>query len=72
MSMTYLPLEVWNKHWQLDGPRVCCRACRRAQDLTDAAAFIHAPGYKLRTVNAQYPSRELAMVLQEKIRLDWF
>ena len=50
MSVTYLPLQAWNKHWQLDGQRVRCRLCRSVQDLTQASAFTHAPYCKARIV----------------------
>jgi hypothetical protein len=72
MSVTYLPLQAWNKHWQLDGQRVRCRLCRSVQDLTQAGAFTHAPYCKARTVEAQYPSRELAILLQQKIQAGLF
>ncbi|MCK1794285.1 hypothetical protein [Pseudomonas violetae] len=72
MSVPYLPLEAWNKHWKVDGSRVRCRLCHHVQDLTQAGAFTHAPYCKARTVEPQYPSRELATVLQEKIRLGLF
>lgn len=68
MSVPYLPLEAWNKHWQLDGSRVRCRLCNHVQDLTQAGAFTHAPHCKVRTVEPQYPSRELGMLLQQKIQ----
>jgi hypothetical protein len=72
MSVPYLPLEAWNKHWQLDGPQVCCRLCNHVQDLTQAGAFTHAPYCKARTVEPQYPSRELAVLLQQKIQAGLF
>ncbi|MNB86953.1 hypothetical protein D3C76_322450 [compost metagenome] len=72
MSVPYLPLEAWNKHWKVDGSRVRCRLCGSVQDLTDAGAFRHALGCKAWGLQTQYPSRELATVLQEKIRLGLF
>ncbi|NMX36206.1 hypothetical protein [Pseudomonas sp. WS 5413] len=72
MSVPYLPLEAWNKRWTLDGSEVRCLLCGSGQNLTQAGAFHHGFGCKARTVEAQYPSRELATVLQEKIRLGLF
>ena len=72
MSVPYLPLAAWNKHWKVDGSRVCCRLCNHAQDLTQAGAFTHAPYCKARTVEPQYPSRELATLLQQKIQAGLF
>lgn len=72
MSVTYLPLEAWNKHWTLDGPRVRCRLCGLSQDLTDARAFQHALGCTARSLHGQYPSRELASLLQQKIQAGLF
>ncbi|MFW0757741.1 hypothetical protein ACN1C3_23935 [Pseudomonas sp. H11T01] len=72
MSVTYLPLQAWNKHWTLDGSRVRCRICGVSQDLTAAGAFQHALGCKARTPQAQYPSRELAALLQQKIHAGLF
>ncbi len=72
MSVPYLPLAAWNKHWKVDGSRVRCRLCNHVQDLTQAGAFTHAPYCKARTVEAQYPSRELATLLQQKIQAGLF
>lgn len=72
MSVPYLPLQAWNKRWSLDGDQVRCQRCGHVQELTEAGAFRHAINCKARTQEAQYPSRELAMVLQEKIRLGLF
>ena len=66
MSVTYLPLEAWNKHWKLDGVLVRSRLCGSAQGLTDAGAFSHALGCKARSLKAQYPSRELAPYCSRK------
>lgn len=72
MSVPYLPLEAWNKHWKVDGSRVRCRLCHHVQDLTQAGAFTHAPHCKARTPDPQYPSRELATLLQQKIQAGLF
>ena len=72
MSVTYLPLEAWNKHWKLDGVLLRCRLCGSAQGLTDAGAFSHVLGCKARSLKAQYPSRELASILQQKIQSGLF
>ncbi len=72
MSVPYLPLIAWNKHWKVDGQRVRCRLCRVCQNLTDAEAFSHAIGCKARSLKGQYPSRELAVLLQQKIQAGLF
>ena len=72
MSMTYLPLKAWNKHWTLDGQLVRCRLCGSAQDLTDASAFRHALGCKAWGLQAQYPNQELAALLLQKIQAGLF
>ncbi|VVN98211.1 hypothetical protein [Pseudomonas fluorescens] len=72
MPVTYLPLQAWNKHWELDGSRVRCRLCGRVQDLTDAGTFSHALGCKAWGLQAQYPSRVLASLLQQKIQAGLF
>ena len=50
MSVTYLPLAGWNKHWKVDGQRVRCRLCRVSQNFTEAEAFSHALGCKARSL----------------------
>ena len=72
MSVTYLPLVIWNKHWELDGSRVRCRYCLRAQELTDTRSFVHALGCEAWGLQAQYPSRDLATIVGHKIRLGLF
>jgi uncharacterized protein (DUF2252 family) len=72
MSVPYLPLEAWNKRWSLDGAQVRCQLCGHVQELTEAGAFRHALNCKARTLEAQYPSRELETVLQAKTRLGLF
>ncbi len=72
MSVTYLPLQAWKTRWQLDGPRVRCRRCGKGQDLTEASAFHHALGCKDWGRQAQYPSRELASILEQKIQAGLF
>ncbi|MDI3275885.1 hypothetical protein [Pseudomonas sp. AL03] len=72
MSVPYLPLEAWNKRWALDGAQVRCKLCGHVQDLTQAGAFCHALSCKARTLEAQYPSHELAALLQQKIQLGLF
>ncbi|VVN23535.1 hypothetical protein [Pseudomonas fluorescens] len=72
MSVTYLPLEAWNKQWQIDGSRVRCRWCGKGQDLTEAGAFHHALGCKDWGRQAQYPGRELSSLLQQTIQVGLF
>ena len=70
MSVTYMPLVIWNKHWELDGSRVQCRYCLRFQELTDNRSFSYALGCGAWGLQAQYPGRELATIVAYKIRLD--
>ena len=72
MSVPYLPLEVWKKHWKVDGSRVRCRLCGSVQELSDPDMFSHTLGCKAWGRQAQYPSRELASLLQQKIQLGLF
>jgi hypothetical protein len=59
-SVTYLPLVIWNKYWELDGSRVRCRCCSRFKELADNRNFSHALGCEAWGLQAQYPGRELA------------
>ena len=72
MSVTYMPLVIWNKHWELDGSRVQCRYCLRFQELTDNRSFSYALGCGAWGLQAQYPGRELATIVEHKIRLGLF
>ena len=72
MSVTYLPLEIWNRYWILEGPLVRCRRCGASQDLTDVHAFSHALGCQLCGLQAQYPCRELAIIIEQKIQAGLF
>lgn len=72
MSVTYLPLQAWNKHWKVDGSLVRCLRCGASQDLTAPDTFSHALGCKAWGLQAQYPSRELAALLQQKIQAGLF
>ena len=72
MSVTYLPLEIWNRHWSLEGLLVRCRRCGASQDLTDGRAFSHVLGCQLWGLQAQYPCRELAIIIEQKIQAGLF
>jgi hypothetical protein len=72
MSISYRPLDAWNEFWALDGAQVRCKFCNAYQDLTENQAFRHLLSCEAKTLEDQYPARELAMVLQEKIRLGLF
>ena len=72
MSVTYLPLVVWNKHWELDGSQVRCRCCLRFQALTDTRSFIHNLGCEAWGLQALYPSHGLATIVEHKIHLGLF
>ena len=64
-TVPYLPLERWNRQWDLIGTRVQCKACRSQQE--GNYAFIHLLQCPARTVGAQYPLRELHQILKDQI-----
>ena len=68
MSVTYLPLEIWNRHWSLEGLLVRCRRCGASQD----RAFSHALGCQLWGLQVQYPCRDLAIIIEQKIQSGLF
>lgn len=72
MSVTYLPLEIWNRYWGLEGPLVRYRRCEASQGLTDGRAFNHVLGCQLWGLQAQYPCRELATIIEQKIQAGLF
>lgn len=67
MAMPYLPLRAWHQQWTLDGDWVRCRHCQQGQALIEAPAFRHARHCPRYGQAGQYPSRELAQILQAKI-----
>jgi len=68
MSVPYLPLEAWKKHWGLEGLQVRCLGCGASQHLQDLEAFRHALGCHAWERAAQYPGRELSALLEQKRR----
>jgi hypothetical protein len=68
MSVTYLPLQLWNKRWKLDGPWVSCRRCGYVQHVTNPRAFNHALGCPVQSLYGQYPFLELGVILEQKIQ----
>ena len=72
MSVTYLPLEIWNRHWSLEGPLVRCRRCGASQGLTDYRAFSHTLECPFWEYQVQYPCRELATIIEQKIQAGLF
>ena len=54
------------------GSRVRCRCCLPSQELTATRSFIHALGCEVWGWQAQYPGRELATIVEYKIRLGLF
>jgi hypothetical protein len=68
MSVTYLPLAAWHKHWMLDDLQVRCRGCGGSQDLMAAETFRHALGCHAWGRQAQYPGRELMAHLDRTIQ----
>ena len=70
MSVTYLPLEIWNKHWSVEGHQVRCRCCRATQSFTDLSPFNHVLGCKAQALDAEYPCYELTVILEEKTKIE--
>lgn len=66
MSETYLALELWNKHWSVEGHKVRCRCCRATQSFTDLNQFNHVLDCKAQAIGAEYPCRELATIIEKK------
>jgi len=54
MSVTYPPLQLWNKRWKLDGPWVGCRRCGYVQHVTNPRAFYHPLGCPAQRLHGQY------------------
>ncbi|MFJ7886420.1 hypothetical protein ACIQYF_23590 [Pseudomonas sp. NPDC096917] len=69
MSVTYLPLEAWNRHWFFEEGSVCCRRCLATQLVTDLNPFEHVLGCKAQALNAEYPSRELVVLLKQEAKI---
>ncbi|OZY34911.1 hypothetical protein CJF35_22125 [Pseudomonas lundensis] len=72
MFVPYLPLQLWNKCWKLDGPWVGCRRCDCVQHFTAPGAFNHALGCPAHRVHGQYPFRDLGMIVEQKIQEELF
>ena len=66
MLAPFHPLETWNSHWVIQGPRLRCRLCGASQDLTDCNAFSHSHDCPLWGRQAQYPCSELAEILRQE------
>lgn len=72
MSVTYLPLKRWNKHWRLDGENIHCRHCWAIQRITDLGPFHHGPYCTASLDTSLYPVDELTQHLERKIRMGLF
>jgi cytochrome c peroxidase len=64
-NVPYLPLESWNRRWDLIGTQVQCKACHAMQE--GGYAFVHRLQCSTHTTVAQYPLRELHQVLKDQI-----
>ena len=69
MSVTYLPLEAWNRHWMSVDVFMCCRRCGAIQDLTKGREFMHARGCPSWKPNEQYPFCELVAILEQETKI---
>lgn len=68
MSVLYLPLEAWKKNWITEGSKVRCKACGASQGQQDLEAFLHVLGCHSWGRTAEYPYRELKVILEQKRR----
>lgn len=64
-AVPYLPLERWNRRWDLIGTQVQCKACRTLQN--GSFAFMHGVQCSAHTAGSQYPLRELYQILKDQI-----
>jgi hypothetical protein len=60
-AVPYLPLERWNRRWELIGTQVQCKACRSLQ--SGRSAFMPGLQCVADTTDPQYPLRELYQIL---------
>lgn len=68
MDITYLPLERWNRKWNMNGLNLCCRTCNATQDQAHATRpFVHDPQCQIRSSDDEYPLRELYLILRAQI-----
>nr|QDK64833.1 hypothetical protein pA16J1_p19 [Pseudomonas sp.] len=72
MPSTYLPLQLWNKHWQLNGKQLSCRRCRGVQYFGDTTPFRHERGCIASRFHAQYPFLDLGGIVEQNIQADLF
>jgi hypothetical protein len=70
MAVPYLPLERWNRRWELEGAQVRCKTCNVLQEGKRAVySFAHRLACPTHTASAQYPLRELYQILKDQIDL---
>lgn len=72
MTIPYLPLQAWNKHWKLRGESVYCQHCGYSQHLIDPHPFKHAPHCPHSSLLYQSPGRELGQIIEQKIKAGLF
>lgn len=65
ITVAYLPLESWNRHWTLIGTQVQCKACNALQE--GGNAFRHGMQCSAHTASAQYPMRKLHQILRDRM-----
>jgi hypothetical protein len=65
-AVPYLPLERWNRLWELVGTQIQCKTCRVLQK--GSYAFVHGLQCSARTADAQYPLRELHKILMDQMQ----
>ncbi len=68
MPLTYSPLQLWNKHWLLDGVQVSCRLCNQSRPVLDLGAFVHAPECTMSRFSGQYPIQDLCSIVERRAK----
>lgn len=67
-AVPYLPLEIWNRRWELDGIHVRCKACSAQQKSSNFGyPFMHRLHCSVCTSVSEYPLRELYQILKNQI-----
>lgn len=67
MDIPFLPLVEWHTRWPLIGDQISCKGCGRCQPVTDTLSFGHVFHCPFNSREVNFPGRELAKVLQQKI-----
>jgi hypothetical protein len=66
-TVPFLPLERWNRRWDLVGTQVQCKTCGAHQDAGQARNAFKHQGNCSDSPIAQYPLRELQGILVDQM-----